>query len=103
MGTHHQTARAMLDYVVPLGLLAIAVLILVKVLLPQPGGASLQSRAGAQEVEQVRSNAAVDTIKKRMNEFVEARNREADEVMVPRGEESLERKLHDSEELSDEE
>ena len=45
----------------------------------------------------------MDTIKKRMNEFVEARNREADEVMVPGGEESLERKLNDSEELSDEE
>jgi predicted transcriptional regulator len=93
----------MLEYVVPLGLLAIAVLILVKVLLPQPGGVGLQSRASAEEVERERANAAVDTIKKRMNEFVEARNREADEVMVPGGEESLERKLNDSEELSDEE
>jgi type II secretory pathway pseudopilin PulG len=84
-------------YLVVLGMLAIALLILYKVLLPQT------MRTGQQLEEQERANAAVDTIKKRMDEFAKKRSKETDEVMLPVAEESMERKLSDSEELSDEE
>jgi hypothetical protein len=88
----------MLEYVMMLGMLGIAVLVLLKVLLPQP-----RAHLSPAEAERERANAAVDTIKKRMNEFAEKRKEADEEVMAPGGQERLERKLSDSEGLSDDE
>jgi hypothetical protein len=88
----------MLEYVMMLGMLGIAVLVLLKVLLPQP-----RAHLSPAEAERERANAAVDTIKKRMNEFAEKRKEADEEVLAPGGQERLERKLSDSEGLSDDE
>lgn len=82
-----------MEYMMMIGMLTIAVLVVFKAILPQR----------TEEYERAHPADPVDTIKKRMNEFIEKRKRDSDEVMVPVGKESIEKQLSDSEELSDEE